>query len=260
MGRGIVNGYDKVEGAQQGREFIHVLQRIDFGVLGPLAGINTDDFPDIDQFLGLFRLANEQNSDPRSSIDGAVIAIDDLLAKMERILLEMEQRKEFNEVVRMLQEILEQQKDVRERTVEEQERSLLITYCDDSDPSVRASVAKALAHLDPPLAEETYLRLAEDPSSSVRRRMARVAGVDAELRAQRKAATSEQLPGLLSFSAFLDEQFALAEEADPEATFDGAAWLEALRIDGAAHVSTVDESFQELADRIEAVRASSPPR
>lgn len=100
------------------------LQRIDFGVLKPLSGINNADFPGIDQFLGLFRLANEQNSDPRSAIDSAVVAIDDLIAKMENVLAEMEQRKEFNEVVRMLQEILDQQKGLRDRTAEEQERNL----------------------------------------------------------------------------------------------------------------------------------------
>lgn len=100
------------------------LQRIDFGVLGPLDIINNQDFPGIDQLLGLFRLANEQQTDPRSAIDGAVVAIDDLLARMAGVLAEMEQRKEFNEVVRMLQEILDQQKQVRDRTAEEQERNL----------------------------------------------------------------------------------------------------------------------------------------
>jgi hypothetical protein len=100
------------------------LQRIDYGVLRPLAVVNNSDFPEIDQSLGLFRLANEQNHDPRSAIDRAVVAIDDLLARMESVLAEMEQRKEFNEVVRMLQEILDQQKEVRDHTREEQERKI----------------------------------------------------------------------------------------------------------------------------------------
>lgn len=100
------------------------LQRIDFGVLRPLRRINDRDFPDIDQYLGLFRLANEQNADPRGAIDRAVTAIDDLLARMDRVLAEMEQRKEFNEVVRMLQDILKEQEELRDRTQEEQERNL----------------------------------------------------------------------------------------------------------------------------------------
>lgn len=100
------------------------LQRIDFGVLKPLAIVNNSDFPEIDQALGLFHLANERNDDPRPAIDRAVVAIDDLLDRMKGILAEMEQRKEFNEVVRMLQEILDQQKELRDRTREEQERNI----------------------------------------------------------------------------------------------------------------------------------------
>ena len=100
------------------------LQRIDFGVLEPLAGINEEDFSEIDLILGAFRLANERQLDPTQDIDNAARAIDELIIRMNNILAEMEQRKEFNEVVRMLQEILEQQRQVRKRTAEEQERNL----------------------------------------------------------------------------------------------------------------------------------------
>jgi hypothetical protein len=100
------------------------LQRIDFGVLKPLADINDDDFPEIDLMLGAFRLANERELDPTDHIDAAARAIDELIVRMNNILAEMEQRKEFNEVVRMLQEILDQQRDVRRRTADEQERNL----------------------------------------------------------------------------------------------------------------------------------------
>jgi hypothetical protein len=100
------------------------LQRIDFGILQPLQQINTEDFPFIDGQLGLFRLANEQGSSPAGPIDSAVAAIDALRIRMDRVLAEMQERRDYNAVIQMLQEILDRQQRLRESTQKEQERKL----------------------------------------------------------------------------------------------------------------------------------------
>lgn len=98
------------------------LQRIDFGILQPLHGINETDYPDVDQQIGLFRLANENGADPTSAIDGSLVAIDRMLARMDQILVQMREREGYNEMIKMIQDILERSESLRDETQKEQER------------------------------------------------------------------------------------------------------------------------------------------
>jgi hypothetical protein len=100
------------------------LQRIDFGILRPLHEINATDYPVVDERIGLFRLANERQADPTGAIDEAVSAIDQMLVRMDRVLAEMSERRDFNAVIQALQQILEGQKHLKDETQREQQRRL----------------------------------------------------------------------------------------------------------------------------------------
>ena len=100
------------------------LQRLDLGILEPLAEINNSDFPQVDQSIGLFRRSLDNQSDPREHIDDALQALDVMLARMDRILVEMRRRETYNELVKALQEIRERQRQIEEATRREQERRL----------------------------------------------------------------------------------------------------------------------------------------
>lgn len=100
------------------------LQRIDFGILRPLHEINETDYPVVDERIGLFRLANERQADPTAAIDEAVSAIEQMLARMDRVLAEMSERRDFNAVIQALQQILDGQKQLKEETQKEQQRRL----------------------------------------------------------------------------------------------------------------------------------------
>ncbi len=98
------------------------LQRIDFGILQPLHGINETDYPDVDQQIGLFRLANENNADPTSAIDGSLAAIDRMLTHMDQVIAQMREREGYNEMIKMIQDILDRSETLRDETQKEQER------------------------------------------------------------------------------------------------------------------------------------------
>ncbi|QDU36202.1 hypothetical protein Mal4_04860 [Maioricimonas rarisocia] len=101
-----------------------ILNRIDYGITAPLEQINGEDFPSVDGDLGLFRLANERETDPTEAIDDAVAHLDTMLVRMEQVLNEMRRRETFNELVKSLQSILERQAEIQAETRKEQERKL----------------------------------------------------------------------------------------------------------------------------------------
>lgn len=101
-----------------------ILNRIDYGITAPLEQINSEDFPGVDGDLGLFRLANERESDPTEAIDDAVAHLDTMLVRMEQVLNEMRRRETFNELVKTLQSMMERQARIQAETEKEQERKL----------------------------------------------------------------------------------------------------------------------------------------
>ena len=102
------------------------LERIDDRIVRPLGLINAQDFPAVDEALGVFRLANERGNDATAAIDHSVEMLRGMIARMERVLAEMEKLKEFQKAVEELKLILEQQRELLERTKTERKRKLLL--------------------------------------------------------------------------------------------------------------------------------------
>ena len=101
------------------------LERLDDRIVKPIHSISTQDYPAVDEALGLFRLANEQGNDPTGAIDNSVELLASMIARMERILAEMEQLKDFQKSIEELKKIIEEQEAVLDRTKKERIRQLL---------------------------------------------------------------------------------------------------------------------------------------
>lgn len=78
------------------------MERLESKILEPLARVNEQDFPAVDKALGLFKLANDQERDPRGAIDTAKQELNGLVERLERILLEIKKRATIQELVEML--------------------------------------------------------------------------------------------------------------------------------------------------------------
>lgn len=92
------------------------LERLDDRIVRPLHEIATEDYPAIDEAIGLFRLANERGDDPTSAIDNSVELLGVMLARMQRVLGEMEQLKDFQRQIEELKQIIEAQEKLLKRT------------------------------------------------------------------------------------------------------------------------------------------------
>lgn len=101
------------------------LERLDDLIVKPLHSIGTDDYPAVDQAIGLFRLANERGQDPISAIDVSTEAIDVLIRHMEQVLLEMRKLETFQEALEQLKAIIEHQEALRKKAEKEGKRDLL---------------------------------------------------------------------------------------------------------------------------------------
>jgi len=101
------------------------LERLDDRIVKPLHAISTDDYPAVDQAIGLFRLANERDQDPVPTIDASIEAISVLISHMERILIEMRKLETFQEALEQLKAIIEHQEALRTKTAKEGKKDLL---------------------------------------------------------------------------------------------------------------------------------------
>ena len=101
------------------------LERLDDKIVKPLHSIGTDDYPAVDQAIGLFRLANERGQEPISAIDVSTEAIDVLIRHMEQVLLEMRKLETFQEALEQLKAIIEHQETLRKKAEKEGKRELL---------------------------------------------------------------------------------------------------------------------------------------
>lgn len=100
------------------------LDRIDRGILAHLQVINEQDFPEVDQALALFGLANQSRANPTEHIDVAQISIERLLQRIAIVLAEMRRRESFNELRDILARMLERQRQILEETRDAQTRDL----------------------------------------------------------------------------------------------------------------------------------------
>ncbi len=53
-----------------------LLDRIDGGIVAPLQQINTTTYTDVDQRIGVYRLREEQQTDPQGAISDALASVD----------------------------------------------------------------------------------------------------------------------------------------------------------------------------------------
>jgi len=102
-----------------------MLKRIDESIVLPLGEINSQNFPTVDESLGLFKLANDQSRDPSSKIAQSVSEIETLLARMQIVLDEMQDLLEYHEAVEFLRNIIDLEKSLIEKTKAERKRKLL---------------------------------------------------------------------------------------------------------------------------------------
>lgn len=102
-----------------------ILGRIDDKILKPLTMIHEQDFPDVDQRLGLFRLAIEKNTDPLTEIQTSIDLLDAMLVRMQNVLNEMQDLLEFHEAIEMLKNLIEREKELTEETKKYRKNKLL---------------------------------------------------------------------------------------------------------------------------------------
>lgn len=102
-----------------------ILGRIDDKILKPLTVIHEQDFPEVDQRLGLYRLAIEKNSDPMSEIQSSIELLDAMLVRMKSVLNEMQDLLEFHEAIEMLKNLIEREKELTEETKKFRKNKLL---------------------------------------------------------------------------------------------------------------------------------------
>ncbi|MBM81742.1 MAG: hypothetical protein CMJ78_14275 [Planctomycetaceae bacterium] len=101
-----------------------MLERIDDRIVNPLRTITSNDYPRVDESLGLFKFANDNGQDPTSSIDESAELLASLIDRMERILLEMRKLESFQEMVELLKAIRESEEKLLEKTKSEQKKEL----------------------------------------------------------------------------------------------------------------------------------------
>ncbi|CAK9104929.1 Uncharacterized protein SCF082_LOCUS48922, partial [Durusdinium trenchii] len=99
-----------------------LLSRIDDGILRPLGILNTEDFLETDRRLGVFRLVAERGGDTGPAIEESIAAIDIVLERIDRILAEMRDRGNFNELIQELQQIIDRQKSLLDETEKKESR------------------------------------------------------------------------------------------------------------------------------------------
>lgn len=104
---------------------LQTLERMDVKLLRPLKGINDIDFPDVDQRLGLFRLALQERTDPINRLDESLQALDRLKRKLELVLVEMRKLETYKELLEILKGIKAQQEELKKRTETENKRSII---------------------------------------------------------------------------------------------------------------------------------------
>ena len=101
-----------------------MLERIDDRIVNPLRAITSNDYPRVDEALGLFKFANDNGQDPTEAIDESAELLSELIESMERILLEMRKLESFQEIVELLKAIQESEQKLLEKTKSEQKKEL----------------------------------------------------------------------------------------------------------------------------------------
>ena len=101
------------------------LGRIDDKLLRPLQTINTQDFPEIDQQLGLLKLALEKQTQIGDRLESVFPLLDRLVRRIEAILVEMRRLETYKELLERLKVIKTLQEELKRKTEAENKRGLL---------------------------------------------------------------------------------------------------------------------------------------
>ncbi len=101
------------------------LARIRTGILDPLGRLAEDRFPLLDRAVGALRLAIADGNDPRADFRAGIVAADALIAEMEAALKEMQDLAEFHEAVQELNRLFEDERELSEKTKEEQKKTVI---------------------------------------------------------------------------------------------------------------------------------------
>lgn len=93
-----------------------LLERIERRVIEPLSLINSQDFLTVDQLLGTLRLAIERKQNMSGVAADVMPAVEQLLAHMDAVIAEMQDRGTLNDVILNLQKMIESQEKLLEET------------------------------------------------------------------------------------------------------------------------------------------------
>jgi len=102
-----------------------MLERIDDGILKPLNLLNTIHYNNVDEALGLFKLALDNQQSPFERLDVCIEELNRTIAQMEQILAAMLKLATINEARELLRAILERQEELKELTEQERKRKLI---------------------------------------------------------------------------------------------------------------------------------------
>ena len=102
-----------------------MLERIDDGILKPLNVLNTIHYNNVDESLGLFKLALDRGQSPFETLDACIAELDATIAQIEKILAAMLKLATINEARELLRAILEKQEELKEETEKQRKRKLI---------------------------------------------------------------------------------------------------------------------------------------
>ena len=102
-----------------------MLDRIDGGILKPLNLLNTIHYNNVDEALGLFKLALDDKKDPFGPIDVCLEEMDRTIEQIERVLAAMLKLQTINEARELLKAILEKQEELKKKTEQERKRKII---------------------------------------------------------------------------------------------------------------------------------------
>lgn len=102
-----------------------MLDRIEEGILKPLNLLNTIHYNNVDEKLGLFKLALDRQQSPFEPLDECIVELDSTIAQIEKILAAMLKLATINEARELLRAILEKQEELKKQTEQERKRKLI---------------------------------------------------------------------------------------------------------------------------------------
>lgn len=92
------------------------LERINDGVIAPIAALNSDLFVEADQRYALQRLSLQRGTDTEDALEQTIPAVDAVISQMDRILEEMKDRGTINDLRQNLQVLIERLQKAQEET------------------------------------------------------------------------------------------------------------------------------------------------